>query len=34
MVLYFWCVLVPLATRAFGYFPGRKLKKVGDLPPV
>ena len=32
MVLYFWYVLVPLATRLFGYFPGRKLKKVGDLP--
>ena len=32
MVLYFWYVLVPLATRVFGYFPGRKLKKVGDLP--
>ena len=32
MVLYFWYVLVPLVTRVFGYFPGRKLKKVGDLP--
>ncbi len=32
MVLYFWYVLVPLATRVWGYFPGRKLKKVGDLP--
>ncbi len=32
MVLYFWYVLVPLATRLCGYFPGRKLKKVGDLP--
>ena len=32
MVLYFWFILVPLATRLFGYFPGRKLKKVGDLP--
>jgi predicted alpha/beta hydrolase len=31
-VLYFWFVLVPFATRVFGYFPGRKLKKVGDLP--
>ena len=27
-----WFVAVPLATRAFGYFPGRRLKKVGDLP--
>ena len=32
IVPYFWFVLVPLATRLFGYFPGRKLKKVGDLP--
>lgn len=31
-VLYFWFILVPLATRLFGYFPGRRLKKVGDLP--
>lgn len=32
MVLYFWFVLVPVATRLFGYFPGRRLRKVGDLP--
>jgi predicted alpha/beta hydrolase len=32
MVLYFWYVLVPLATRLCGYFPGRSLRKVGDLP--
>jgi predicted alpha/beta hydrolase len=32
IVPYFWFVLVPLATRLYGYFPGRKLKKVGDLP--
>jgi predicted alpha/beta hydrolase len=32
MVLYFWYVLVPLATRLFGYFPGRRFRKVGDLP--
>lgn len=31
-ILYFWFVLVPLATRLWGYFPGRKLRKVGDLP--
>jgi predicted alpha/beta hydrolase len=31
-IWYFWWVLVPLATRLYGYFPGRKLKKVGDLP--
>lgn len=32
LILYFWYVLVPLATRLCGYFPGRRLKKVGDLP--
>ncbi len=32
VVFYFWFVLVPLATRLYGYFPGRKLRKVGDLP--
>ena len=32
IVPYFWFVLVPLATRLFGYFPGRRLRKVGDLP--
>jgi predicted alpha/beta hydrolase len=32
IVPYFWFVLVPLATKLCGYFPGRKLKKVGDLP--
>ncbi len=32
MVLYFWHVLVPVATSLFGYFPGKKLRKVGDLP--
>jgi predicted alpha/beta hydrolase len=31
-VLYFWHVLVPLATALCGYFPGAKLRKVGDLP--
>ncbi|EJL74081.1 alpha/beta fold hydrolase [Variovorax sp. Varisp85] len=31
-ILYFWFVLVPLVTRLCGYFPGRRLKKVGDLP--
>jgi len=31
-ILYFWFVVVPLATRLWGYFPGRKLKKIGDLP--
>ena len=32
MVLYFWHVLVPLATWVSGYFPGARLKKVGDVP--
>jgi predicted alpha/beta hydrolase len=32
MIFYFWFVLVPLATRLFGYFPGKKLRKVGDVP--
>ena len=32
MIWYFWWVLVPLATRLCGYFPGKKLRKVGDLP--
>lgn len=32
MVPYFWHVLVPVATRLCGYFPGRRLRKVGDLP--
>jgi predicted alpha/beta hydrolase len=31
-VLYFWYFAVPLATRLWGYFPGRRLRKVGDLP--
>ncbi|MBI5279797.1 MAG: alpha/beta fold hydrolase [Burkholderiales bacterium] len=32
MVLYFWYVAVPVAVKLFGYFPGRKMRKVGDLP--
>jgi predicted alpha/beta hydrolase len=32
VVLYFWHVLVPAATALFGYFPGRRFGKVGDLP--
>jgi predicted alpha/beta hydrolase len=27
-----WYFAVPLYTRLFGYFPGKKVKKVGDLP--
>jgi predicted alpha/beta hydrolase len=32
MVLYFWHVLVPTATWLYGYFPGARLRKVGDVP--
>jgi predicted alpha/beta hydrolase len=32
IVLTFWHVIVPLATWACGYFPGARLKKVGDVP--
>ena len=31
-VLSFWFVIVPLATRLCGYFPGRSLRMVGNLP--
>lgn len=31
-VWWLWYFVVPLALPAFGYFPGRALKKVGDLP--
>ena len=31
-VLYFWHLLVPLATALCGYFPGKRIGKVGDLP--
>ena len=27
-----WFIVTPLALRLCGYFPGRKLRKVGDLP--
>lgn len=27
-----WFVAVPLSVRLFGYFPGKRLRKVGDLP--
>jgi predicted alpha/beta hydrolase len=27
-----WFVVVPLAMPLFGYFPGKRLRKVGDLP--
>jgi predicted alpha/beta hydrolase len=31
-VLFFWYVMVPLCTALFGYFPGKRLRMVGDLP--
>jgi predicted alpha/beta hydrolase len=31
-VWWLWFVVVPLALRLAGYFPGRRLRKVGDLP--
>ena len=31
-VLFFWHLMVPLATRVCGYFPGRRLGMVGNLP--
>lgn len=32
IVWWLWFFVVPLALPLFGYFPGRALKKVGDLP--
>lgn len=29
---FFWHVAVPALTRAFGYFPGRAMRMVGDMP--
>lgn len=31
-VWWLWYVLVPLSLPLFGYFPGKALRKVGDLP--
>lgn len=31
-VWWLWYVAAPLAVRVAGYFPGRRLRKVGDLP--
>lgn len=31
-VWWLWFVVAPLATKLYGYFPGKRLKKVGDLP--
>ncbi len=27
-----WYIVAPLATKVYGYFPGKRLRKVGDLP--
>jgi predicted alpha/beta hydrolase len=32
MVWLMWYFAVPVYTRLFGYFPGKKVRKVGDLP--
>ncbi len=32
VVWWFWWVAVPVYTRLWGYFPGKRLRKVGDLP--
>ncbi|UUX96735.1 alpha/beta fold hydrolase [Aquabacterium sp. J223] len=32
LVGWMWFVVVPLALRCCGYFPGRRLRKIGDLP--
>lgn len=32
VVWWLWFFLVPLALRIAGYFPGKRLRKVGDLP--
>jgi predicted alpha/beta hydrolase len=32
LVWWLWWVVVPLALPVFGYFPGRRLRKIGDLP--
>ena len=32
MVWWLWFVVVPLSLRVLGYFPGKRLRKVGNLP--
>ena len=32
VVLWLWYVAAPLAIALYGYFPGKRLRKVGDLP--
>jgi len=31
-VWWLWYIAAPLSVRMFGYFPGKRLRKVGDLP--
>src|SRR5690606_6760905 len=31
-IWWMWYVAAPLSLKLFGYFPGRRLRKVGDLP--
>lgn len=31
-VWWLWYVVAPITVRLFGYFPGKRLRKVGDLP--
>lgn len=32
IVWWVWYVAVPVALRLYGYFPGRRMRKIGDLP--
>lgn len=32
IVWWMWYVAAPLSLKLFGYFPGRRLRKIGDLP--
>ena len=32
VVWWLWFVVVPIALRVVGYFPGKRIRKVGDLP--
>ena len=32
VVWWMWYVAVPLSLKLFGYFPGKRLRKIGDLP--
>lgn len=32
IVFFMWYFAVPVYTRLFGYFPGKRMRKVGDLP--